>query len=270
MLMNERVNTNPDASALSGDPIDKNILEDHPLVQLSLLEIICQAIPTSQLTVIAGALIILLIYLGYTPLPTLISVISIIIILAIIRMAVARHLLKVGMRRYGPARSYLIFNSLAVMMGLAQAVAAIIIPPPDSIILVGFACMLLFAVGGGAVVSLAAVPKTFVLFMASSIGPAALILVATRPYEQQIMGILLIIYSGFLFGIATRQHETFLRNIMLRLQNETLVKQLRNDVLVEHNIRARLEENEELPHFTILVTTPLSTEAHSASVAGVK
>lgn len=219
--------------------------EQHPLVRASLLEILCQAIPANQFTIIAGALVCLFVFLGHTPELLLFTWFFAVVAIAAIRIYLARGFLRSGPNLDRLDRFHFIFNVWTAAMGLILAAGAIFLPAADSTLMVGFSIMILFAIGSAAVVGLAAVPNTLILFVLCCYGPPAFWLIATRPYEQQILAVLLIIYIGLTFVITNHQHQTFLRNILLRLQNETLVKRLREDAMAKLNIQNQLEENEQ-------------------------
>ena len=219
--------------------------EEHPQVRASLLEILCQSIPASQFTIAAGALITVFVFYGYTPPQALFFWLSVVAGISAIRIYLARNFLLNSISPDRLDRFHFIFNGWTAAMGLTLAAGAIFLPPPDSTLLVGFSIMILFAIGSGAVVSLAAVPNTLIIFVLSCYGPPAFWLIAARPYEQQVLAVLLIIYIGLTFVITNHQYQTFLRNILLRLQNETLVKRLREDDMANLHIRNQLQESEQ-------------------------
>lgn len=233
----------------TGELLDKltgeHYTEQHPLVRVNLLELLYQNIPVSQVILIIGALVSTTIYYQHAPSLMLFSWLGIVTTIALIRIVLARRFPRTGTAIDNLDRAYLIFNFWSVAMGLAWGLACILLPPADQLLLVGFSVMVLLAIGGGAVVTLVAAPRTFMLFIVACYGPPVVWLMATRPLEQQLLAALLVIHSGFLLAIASRQHPMFLRNIILKLHNESLVKHLRRDVVNEQNIRNQLEENED-------------------------
>lgn len=239
-------NHDPDTAGLLDDTREQpTYTERHALVRYSMLEILCQTIPASQFTIIASALICVFVFFGHTPPLLLFSWFGVVMGIAATRTWLARRFLNTKPDLEHLDQFHTIFNGWTAAMGLALAFGAIFVPPPDSTLLVGFSIMILFAIGSGAVVGLAAAPNTFILFILCCYGPPAFWLIASRPYEQQILAVLLIIYTGLTFVITSHQHQTFLRNILLRLHNETLVKRLRGDALAKLNIRNQLEESEQ-------------------------
>jgi PAS domain S-box-containing protein len=236
----------PDVTGLTDDEGGKqDYTEQHPLVRASLLEILCHSIPASQFTIAAGALISVFVFYGYTPAQVLFSWLSIVAGISAVRIYLAHNFLQRSVNLDDLERFHLIFNGWTAAMGLSLAAGAIFLPPPDSTLLVGFSIMILFAIGSSAVVGLAAVPNTFIIFILCCYGPPAFWLIAARSYEQQILAVLLIIYIGLTFIITRHQRQTFLYNILLRLQNETLVKRLREDAMAKLHIRNQLEESEQ-------------------------
>jgi len=236
----------PDATGLIDDRGGQHdYTEQHPLVRASLLEILCHSIPASQFTIAAVALISVFVFYGHTPVQVLFSWLSVVAGISAVRIYLARRFLLNSVDPDYLDRFHFIFNGWTAAMGLTLAAGAIFLPPPDSTLLVGFSIMVLFAIGSAAVVGLAAVPNTFTIFILCCYGPPAFWLIAARPYEQQILAVLLIIYIGLAFVITSHQHQTFLRNILLRLQNEILVKRLREDAMAKLHIRNQLEESEQ-------------------------
>jgi PAS domain S-box-containing protein len=219
--------------------------EKHPLVRASLLEILCFSTPASQFTIAAGTLICVFVFYGHTSPRILFSWLSAVAGISAVRIYLARNFLNDSRRPRQPERFQLLFNVWTAAMGLTLAAGAIFLPPPESTLLVGFSIMILFAIGSGAVAGMAATPHTLIIFILCCYGPPAFWLIATRPYEQQILAVLLVIYIGLTFVIASHQHQTFLRNILLRLQNETLVRRLREDAMAKLNISNKLEESEQ-------------------------
>lgn len=236
----------PDFSSVTENQGGKQLLDEHhPLVRASLLEILCISIPASQFTIAAGTLICIFVFYGHTPAQVLFSWLSAVAGVSAVRIYLARDFLSKPGNSKQLERFYLIFNGWTAAMGLTLAAGAIFLPPPDSTLLVGFSIMILFAIGSGAVAGMAAAPHTLIIFILCCYGPPAFWLIATRPYEQQILAVLLIIYIGLTFVITSHQHQTFLRNILLRLQNESLVKRLREDAMAKLNISNKLEESEQ-------------------------
>ncbi len=219
--------------------------EQHPLVRASLLEILCQSMPASQFAIIVGAVICVFVLYGHSPASLLFTWFCAVSTFAAVRIYMARKYLRGGTRNLDQLdRFHMIFNGWTAAMGLALAAGAVFLPPPQSTPLVGITIMVLFAIGSAAEVGMAAVPTTLIIFILCSYAPPAFWLIANRPYEQQLLAVLLIIYIGLILVITSHRHQTFLRNILLRLQNETLVKRLREDAMAKLNIRNRLEESE--------------------------
>ena len=218
---------------------------EHPLVHVSLLELLYQRIYSHQLIIIFGALLNSIIFYNHTALQYLLSWTGIIITISFAQIYLARHFLQTGIKNTNLDRHYTIFNCFTAVTGLVLGVC-IFLPPGDETYLVSLCMIILFAVGGSAVFSLSVSLKSFITFILFCYTPPVIwLLMIPRPYEQQMLAILLIIYSGFLLGIAKNQHNTFLKNIFLKLNNESLVKHLRKDEVVEQNIRNQLEENED-------------------------
>lgn len=106
--------------------------ERHPLVRASLLEIICQAIPANQFTIIAGALVCLFVFLGHTPELLLFTWFFAVVAIAAIRIYLARSFLKSGLNLDRLDRFHFVFNAWTAAMGLILAAGAIFLPAPDS------------------------------------------------------------------------------------------------------------------------------------------
>ena len=218
--------------------------EQHPLVLASLLEILYQRVFSNQLIFIIGALLSIIIFYNHTAVQYLLIWAGIIITIASIQIYLARRFLQNVVNTTRLNRNYTVFNCCTAAIGLAWG-ACILLPPGDETYLVSLCMIILFAVGGSAVISLSAALKSFIIFILFCYGPSAIWLITTRPYEQQMMAVLLVVYSGFLLSIAKNQHQTFLKNVFLKLHNESLVKHLRKDEVIEQNIRNQLEENED-------------------------
>ena len=246
---NDYKNPRPNDSDATGLMHERNgeqeYTEQHPLVRANLLEILCHSIPASQFTIAVGALISVFVFYGHTPAQLLFSWFSVVAGISAVRIYLARNFLRNSINPNQLDRFQFIFNGWTAVMGLTLAAGAIFLPPPDSTLLVGFSIMILFAIGSSAVVGLAAVPNTFIIFILCCYGPTAFWLIAARSYEQQILAVLLIIYIGLTFVITSHQRQTFLHNILLRLQNETLIKRLREDAMAKLHIGNQLEESEQ-------------------------
>lgn len=232
------------ASAPPDDDIGEHFTERHPLVRVSLLETLCQSAAQGQIISMLGAVTCVMVYYGEVSNRLLFSWLLGLAIISWARIHHAGQFLKASTKLKQIDRDMALFNAWVMASGLAWSFALIALPPGNSLTMVGFSVMILLALIGSAVITLSALPSSFAMFAFSSCGPVIFWLIATRPHTQQMLAVLLLTYVGLMFALANRQYGFFLRNVLLRLRNEKLVKKLRDDMAQELHFSMKLEESE--------------------------
>jgi PAS domain S-box-containing protein len=218
--------------------------EHHPLVRVSLLETLCQSAAQGQIISMLGAVTCVMVYYGEVSNWLLFSWLLGLAIISWARIHQAGQFLKTSAKLNQIDRDMALFNVWVMASGLAWSFALIVLPPGSSLNMVGFSVMILLALIGSAVITLSALPSSFAMFAFSSCGPVIFWLIAARPHTQQMLAVLLLTYVGLMFALANRQYGFFLRNVLLRLRNEKLVKKLRDDMVQELHFSMKLEESE--------------------------
>ena len=233
------------ASQFLDDETGELITADHPSVRISLLKLLYNSILFGQFSTVFAASILAIFFWITIPSSKGFYWLGAVIAIATARILAAQWFQSTKIERDSIGKWEALFNTGVLLMGLAWSAVVIAVIPEKEIALVIYTGLVLCAVSAGAVATLAPRLNSFALFLVCTLVLSGGWLIVFRTDEQVMIGMLLLILSSFMYIVARRFNEMFVRRILLEKQAQVLIRRLRLENTRVKKIVSKLAESEE-------------------------
>ena len=233
------------ASQFIDDVTGEMITATHPSVIINLLGILHHSIIFSQFSIIFGAIIFTLFFWSSLPSIQVLFWLGTVIVIAAVRALAAIWFNSLEINRDSIGKWETLFNTGTLLMGLTWSALIIAVIPEQETTLVILCALILCAIGAGAIATLSPRLVSLVLFLSSSLVLSGFWLIMFRLDEQKMIGLLLLMLASFLYIVARRFNEIFVRKILLEMQSQVLIRRLKLENTRVNKIVTKLAESEE-------------------------